>query len=51
MRYQKAYLHLFNRITDLLEQLESLDLEKELVDVPLCLKAIQAEAEEVCIAE
>ena len=35
MNYKKAYLHLFNEVTDLIEQ----------------LKQIQIDCEEICISE
>ena len=48
MRYQKAYLHLFNRLTSIIETLEKIDYDIEQVDTLLLLKVIQNEAEQIC---
>lgn len=46
---ERAYFHMFNRITDIINLLEDLDTNREIVDVPLLLKQVQAEAEGVFI--
>ncbi|MEG1875259.1 MAG: hypothetical protein RR185_06770 [Angelakisella sp.] len=48
MSYQKAYLHLFHRITDVIQLLESMDNKQETVNLLLLLKSIQVEGEEHC---
>ena len=51
MNYQKAYLTIFNQLSSLITQLESLDSASEHINVPFCLKSIQRAGEEACIAE
>lgn len=51
MNYRNAYLGMFNDLSKLIKTMESLDYEREWIDLVLCLKSIQGKAEEVCIAE
>ena len=51
MNYQAGYLTIFGQLTNLIEQLESLDAANEHINVPFCLKSIQRQGEEACIAE
>ena len=48
MHYKKAYLHLYNRLTDIIETLEKIDYDSEQVGTLLLLKAAQVEAEQIC---
>ena len=50
MNYQSAYLTMFTQLTDLIQQLESLDPAKERINVIPLLKSIQQQGEEACIA-
>lgn len=48
MNYKDAYYHLFNRITDLTAHLENLQSLHEQMNVPLLLRQMQSESEEIC---
>lgn len=49
MNYKSAYLHLFNRLTDIIDMLESTDKKHESLNPLPLLKSIQAESKDVCI--
>lgn len=50
MNIEKAYYHIFNRISDLRELLED-QREGEVLNIPWMLRAIQSEAEDICISD
>lgn len=49
MSYKQGYLHLFNRLTDIIQLMENTDPVTEWVDVAGLLRALQAEGED-CIS-
>lgn len=50
MNIEKAYYHIFNRISDLNNLLED-QRDGEVLNIPWILRAIQSEAEESCISD
>lgn len=50
MNAEQAYYHMFNRLTDLCELLETLQ-ETEHLNIPLFIKEVQSECEEIFIGK
>lgn len=49
MKYKKAYIYIFNKLTEVIKLMDAIDPATEYVDIEQLLKHVQVEAEKCCI--